>query len=137
MSKIKLKLAEVNPLNQELSALSNYALPITTRFWIAKLVDQLEDAQSKIDEFYKEAFDKNCEKDDNGNPIVYVIEEGQVKRDERGNPSFTENGAKSVIEVQPLLNEEIDVDFKKIKLKDIEDLKVKEPFRYIYKLMEV
>ena len=136
MSKLKLKLGEVNLLNQELAVLSSYALPITTRFWIAKLVEQLEDAQSRVDGFYKESFEKNCDKDENGAPIVYVMEDGKVKRDERGNPFFTENGVKSVVEVQPLLEEEIEVDYKVIKLKDIGDLKVKEVFRLVYKLME-
>lgn len=144
MSKLKLKVYEIEPLLREIlgysyvnqatkiqedvAGFSSYPLPMNVRFWLNKLIDELQSELERVTKLENEILEKYLKKDENGQFISREIKDGQevevkemedVKKD-----------------IMPLRLEEIEVDFKKIKLADVKDIKMKEPHRLIFNLIE-
>lgn len=112
---MKFKLAELKPFAEGLTEILNIELPIKPAYWLGKLLRKIEAELKHFDETRMKLIVKHStEKDENGHPKVDETTNRYIVDEEAFSKEFIE-----------LCEEEIDIDFKPIKLEELGDVKLK------------
>lgn len=151
MEKIKLTLAEILELRGEIYGLQNLntgeqitegllkqALPYVTKYWLHELGERLLEEEKLINKLRDGLIEKYGEKDEQGNMgISGGIEDGteldkdgnEVKK-YKVNPKFIEFQQ----EINTMLAESKEVEYKPFKLEDLKDINTKEDYPIFRKI---
>ena len=114
---MKVTLNEVRQMQPGLDVILAKELPVKTAYWLARFLDKVSSEIGSTEKIRVKLIDKYAKKDKDGKFIM--------KKDEKGKDlqeyDFTkENYIKFVKEYDELSNIEMDIDFKPIKLADID-----------------
>jgi ribosomal protein L2 len=138
MNTIKLSLEEVIELEAELNGyidpngkilikgfMNNY-LPLTTKFWLSKVVSRVTNEKNEIEKIRASLIEKLGEKDEQGGiSINQFINNNEI------NPNFV----KFQEEYQALLKEVITIEYNPIPLDSIKEIKTEDNYNILFKLV--
>ncbi len=112
---MKFKLAELKPFSEGLTEILEIELPIKPSYWLGKLLRQVESELKAFEDARVKLIVKHStEKDDKGNPKVDETTNRYMVDEEAFGKEFME-----------LCEEEVDIEFKPIKLEALGDVKLK------------
>ena len=127
---MKFKLNEVTLAVQGISELSMFAeksekeLPVKTAYWLARYLDKLNSESAPIEKTRMNLVRKHARKDKKGNPIFIK------EKDKNGKDTDKDTNRYDISDMDAfqnefieLTNEEIEIDFRPIKLADLGDVK--------------
>jgi ribosomal protein L2 len=139
MNTIELRLEEVlelqielegytNPQNGEtlVKGFINHSLPLTTKFWLSKIVSRVTNEKKEIEKIRTSLIEKLGEKDEQGGiSIDQFIKNNEI------NPNFV----KFQEEYQALLKEVITIEYNPIPLDSLKEIKTEDNYNILFKLV--
>ncbi len=113
---MKVKLAEIQNMVEGMNSIVEEKLPAKAAYWLARNAVKLQKELETFEEVRKKSIEKYCKKDKEGKPII----------DEKNNQYKMVDVTGFQTEFAKLIQEEIEVDLKTVKLSDLgEDTKLK------------
>ena len=151
MEKISLKLYEFYNLDSELNGVVNQQngekvssgllaekLKLTTKYWLTELSKKVTAEKAVVETLKEELIKKHGETDETGNISIpmYI----NITKDEEGNIVSGENNPKFIEfqnEFNELLQEEKELEYKTIKLNELENIESEGNYPVFFKLVTV
>ncbi len=151
MEKISLKLYEFYNLDSELngvtnqqtgekisSGLLNEKLKLTTKYWLTELSKKVAAEKATVETLKEELIKKHGETDETGNISIpmYI----NIVKDENDNIVSGENNPKFIEfqnEFNTLLQEEKELEYKTVKLSELENIETEGNYSTFFKLVTV
>jgi len=117
---MKFKLNEIRLATEGLTEILEKELPVKTAYWLARFLDKVNSENASIEKARMNLIKKYAKKDKEGNPMFVKDKDG--KNTNQYNVLDMDTFQNEFIE---LTNEEVEIDFKPIKLESLGDIKLK------------
>ena len=117
---MKFKLNEIRLATDGLAEILEKELPVKTAYWLARFLDKVNSENASMEKARIILVKKHAKKDDKGNPMFV-----KDKDDKDTNQYDIPDVDAFQNEFIELTNEEVEIDFKPIKLEQLGDIKLK------------
>ena len=117
---MKFKLNEIRLATEGLSEILEKELPVRTSYWLARFLDKVNSENASMEKARINLVKKHAKKDKDGNPM-FVLDKDGKNTNQYDIPDV--NAFQD--EFIELTNEEVDIEFKPIKLEQLGDIKLK------------
>jgi hypothetical protein len=117
---MKIKVNEIKSIGEGLNEILEIALPIKTAYWLARLVNKLDSELKAFERVRMNLVTQHAKKDKEGKPLFKKDKDGKDT-----NEVVVVDMEKFQKEFIELAEEDLDIDFKPIKLADLGDIKIK------------
>jgi hypothetical protein len=117
---MKFKLNEIRLATEGLAEILETPLPVKTSYWLARFLDKVNSENASMEKARIILVKKHAKKDDKGNPMFVKDKDG--KNTNQYDIPDIDAFQNEFIE---LTNEEVEIDFKAIKLEQLGDIKLK------------
>ena len=117
---MKFKLNEIRLATDGLGEILEKELPVKTAYWLARFLDKVNSENASMEKARIILVKKHAKKDDKGNPM-FVKDKDDKDTNQYDIPDM-DTFQNEFIE---LTNEEVEIDFKPIKLESLGDIKLK------------
>jgi len=117
---MKFKLNEIRLATDGLAEILEKELPVKTAYWLARFLDKVNSENASMEKARIILVKKHAKKDDKGNPMFVKDKDG--KDTNQYDIPDMDTFQNEFIE---LTNEEVEIDFKPIKLEQLGDIKLK------------
>jgi len=117
---MKFKLNEIRLATDGLGEILEKELPVKTAYWLARFLDKVNSENASMEKARINLVKKHAKKDDKGNPMFV-----KDKDDKDTNQYDIPDMDAFQNEFIELTNEEVEIDFKPIKLEQLGDIKLK------------
>uniref|UniRef100_A0A6M3K520 Uncharacterized protein n=1 Tax=viral metagenome TaxID=1070528 RepID=A0A6M3K520_9ZZZZ len=117
---MKFKLNEIRLATEGLSEILQKELPVKTAYWLARFLSKVEAENASMEKARMNLIKKHAKKDKEGNPVFILDKDG--KSTSQYDIPDMEAFQNEFIE---LTNEEVEIDFKPIKLEQLGDINLK------------
>jgi len=117
---MKFKLNEIRLATDGLGEILEKELPVKTAYWLARFLDKVNSENASMEKARINLVKKHAKKDDKGNPMFVKDKDG--KDTNQYDIPDMDTFQNEFIE---LTNEEVEIDFKPIKLEQLGDIKLK------------
>lgn len=117
---MKLKLNEIRLATEGLNEILEKELPVKTAYWLARFLDKVTSENASIEKARLNLVKKHAKKDKEGNPMFIKDKDGKdTNQYDIPDIDAFQN------EFIELTNEEVEIEFKAIKLSDLGDIQLK------------
>jgi len=117
---MKFKLNEIRLATEGLAEILEKELPVKTAYWLARFLDKVNSENASMEKARINLVKKHAKKDDKGNPMFVKDKDGKdTNQYDIPDVDAFQN------EFIELTNEEVEIDFKPIKLEQLGDIKLK------------
>ena len=117
---MKFKLNEIRLATDGLAEILEKELPVKTAYWLARFLDKVNSENASMEKARINLVKKHAKKDDKGNPMFV-----KDKDDKDTNQYDIPDVDAFQNEFIELTNEEVEIEFKPIKLEQLGDIKLK------------
>jgi len=117
---MKFKLNEIRLATEGLSEILEKELPVKTAYWLARFLDKVNSENASMEKARINLVKKHAKKDKDGNPMFILDKDGK-NTNQYDIPDI--NAFQD--EFIELTNEEVDIEFKPIKLEQLGDIQLK------------